>query len=120
VITEEGLKLRAVYWEGDSLKVLRTFPDAIRGNLGHDLFLLQQGKMPLSSRPMVTIGPSVFELKDSDERAWYRLIYYTQVKERIYVLHVFGKKSRKTSKTDLRTAGLRLKKVQERLRQGRV
>ncbi|WP_041586223.1 hypothetical protein [Terriglobus saanensis] len=62
----------AVSWEGDSLEVLRAWPKPIREDFGVALGEMQEGKMAaLPVRPMPSIAPGVFELKDSDESQWY-------------------------------------------------
>jgi phage-related protein len=61
----------------------------------------------------------VFELKEADERKWYRMVYLARVKDTIYVLHCFEKNTAKTEKRDLNTAEQRWKSVQERLREER-
>lgn len=104
-----------VIWEGDSLEVLRGFPADIRQALGAELRRLQMGEMPLHSRPMPSIGARVYELKEQDERTWYRTIYLAKVKKRIHVLHCFEKESAKTSRNDLGIAKTRLKRVSARL-----
>lgn len=53
-----------IAWEGDSIEVINSFPDAVKYNLGFDLRLLQQGQQPTDYRPMTSIGPGVFELRD--------------------------------------------------------
>jgi phage-related protein len=79
---------------------------------------MQEGRpATLPVRPMPSIAPSVFELKDSDESKWYRMIYLARVKETIFVLHCFEKDTAKTEKKDLRTAEQRWKFVQQRLRE---
>ena len=45
---------------------------------------------------MPSIAPGVFELKDSDESTWYRLIYLARVKDTLHVLHCFEKNTAKT------------------------
>jgi phage-related protein len=45
---------------------------------------------------MSSIEPSVYELKEADGRAWFRVIYLSKIENRIYVLHSFEKESRKT------------------------
>ena len=108
--------VKYVEWEGDSREVVRTFPSQARLNLGADLRRLQQGKDPENWCPMPSIAPGVGELKDQDEKTWYRVIYYTKVKGMIYVLHAFEKTSRKTEKRNRRTAEQRLKALLSRLR----
>jgi phage-related protein len=104
-----------VAWEGDSLEVMRSFPGPVRQDLGAELRRLQMGSPPLNSRPMPSIGNRVYELKEQDERAWYRVIYLAKIGNRIHVLHCFEKKSAKTSKNDLAVARSRLKRVLTRL-----
>lgn len=104
-----------VVWEGDSLDVVREFPRDIREDLGLDIRRMQQGERPLSFRPMKSIAPGVFELKQMDENGWYRLIYLSRVGDRIFMLHAFQKKSAKTSKNDLKVASDRFKAVRARL-----
>lgn len=110
-----GNKDVQVLWEGDSLEIVRSFPEGVRGDLGAELRRLQIGHLPLNSRPMKSIGPRVYEIKEQDERAWYRVIYLARIENRIYVLHCFEKQSAKTSKNDLQVATTRLKRVQARL-----
>jgi phage-related protein len=104
-----------IAWEGDSRDVLSSFPDAAKRNLGFDLRLLQQGQQPTDYRPMSLIGSGVFELRDQDERAWYRVIYLSRVHEVIHVLHCFEKKSRETPVKEINTARQRLKTVRARM-----
>src|SRR5208282_997990 len=100
-----------IAWEGDSKEVISSFPDAAKYNLGFDLRLLQQGQQPTDYRPMTSVGPGVFELRDQDERAWYRVIYLSRVQDVIHVLHCFEKRSRETPQRDINTARQRLKAV---------
>jgi phage-related protein len=68
---------------------------------------------------MSSIGTGVFELKEGDERTWYRVIYLSQVGDVIYVLHCFEKDSLKTDRRDLRIADERLSKVRQRIEEQR-
>ena len=104
--------LARIQWVGDSRAVLAGFPKPVRTAFGIALFEVQQGKIPLMpARRMASLGPGVFELKDSDERTWYRVIYLSAVGDVIYVLHCFEKSSRRTSKRDLRVAAKRLSRI---------
>jgi phage-related protein len=82
-----------VVWEGGSREVLQSFPDRVRQNLGFQLWQLQQGERPVDYRPLPAIGTGVFELRDQDERAWYRVVYLSRTNDVIYVLHCFEKKA---------------------------
>jgi phage-related protein len=104
-----------VVWEGDCLEVVRTFPKPIREDLGADIRRLQVGVRPLNSRPMPSIGKRVYELRQMDDRGWYRVIYLGKIGNRLHMLHAFIKKSAKTSRNDLRIALSRLAAVNSRL-----
>src|SRR6267154_1804700 len=110
-----------IHWEGNSKKVLAGFPGGVREDLGFSLWELQQGKMPTSAtRRMESIGSGVWELKEHDEKTWYRVLYLSKIDDVIYVLHCFEKQNRKTDRRDLDIARRRLSRVRERIHeQGR-
>jgi phage-related protein len=98
--------------------VLSHFPDEVKRALGFSLRQLQVGREPTSqTRNMNSIGSGVYELKEADERAWYRAIYLSKVGNAIYVLHCFEKESRKTDRRDIEVARLRLKFVRQRIQE---
>jgi len=107
-----------IAWEGDSKEVISSFPEEARQNLGFQLRLLQQGQQPTDYRPMSSVGPGVFELRDQDERAWYRVIYLSRIRDVVHVLHCLQKKSRETPAREISTARQRLKLVRARIRRG--
>lgn len=109
-----------IHWEGDSKEVPSEFPRDVKVNLGYSLRRLQNGQSPVCpTRPMTSIGKGVWELKESDERTWYRLVYLTKIGTVIHVLHCFEKDSRKTDRRDIATARVRLQRVRDRLQKGK-
>ena len=110
-----------LHFEGDSLEVLSAFPPTVKQALGFALRQLQIGREPTcQTRSMSSIGPGVYELKEADERTWYRAIYLSKVGNIIYVLHCFEKDSRKTDRRDLEVASQRLKLVRKRMQEQRA
>jgi phage-related protein len=103
-------------WLGDSQDVLRRFPKDVRKDLGYALRQVQLGQMPPDSKPMGTVGPGVYELRDQDERAWYRVFYLKKIADMVYVLHCFEKRSAQTEKKDIDLAKERLKRLLEEQR----
>jgi phage-related protein len=103
-----------VVFEGDSLEVVRSFPEEVRANLGADLRRAQNGDRPLDSKPMAPALPGVFELRDADKDAWYRVLY-AQLGGGIYVLHCFKKKTRKTPAGDIEIARKRLSALKQKV-----
>ena len=69
------------------------------------------------TRRMESTGAGVYELKEADERTWYRVIYLSKIDDVIYVLHCFEKQSRKTDKRDLKIANDRLSRVRHRIQE---
>ncbi len=117
-VREEPHEAAELHFEGDSLEVLSGFPDDVKRTLGFSLRQLQIGREPAShTRSMSSVGAGVYELKEADERAWYRAIYLSKVKNTIYVLHCFEKESRKTDRRDIEIARQRLKLVRQRLQE---
>lgn len=80
---------------------------------------MQRGERPADYRPLPSVGAGVFELRDQDERAWYRVVYLSRINDVIYVLHAFEKKSREMPRRDFETAKRRLTAVRLRLSKGR-
>lgn len=120
-LNEEFLAAAELNFEGDSLEVLSAFPSAVKQALGFALRQLQIGREPpCQTRSMSSVGPGVYELKESDERTWYRAIYLAKVRDVIHVLHCFEKDSRKTDRRDIEVARQRLKMVKQRVQERRA
>lgn len=112
----EAPDVAEVLWLGDSRDVLRSFPGRVQGDLGYALYQVQLGQMPPDSKPMKTVGPGVYELREQDERAWYRVFYLKKIAGLIYVLHCFEKRTAQTENKDIEVAKERLKRLREQQR----
>ncbi len=114
--TSRKSAIASISWEGDSWNILKSWPKPIQWDFGNSLREMQYGRSAkLNVRPMPSISPGVFELKDSDEKAWYRMIYLARIGDLIYVLNCFEKNSAKTERKDLNTARSRLSQVKQRI-----
>ena len=107
-----GGKEKDIVWLGDSLEILQGFPKTVRIDLGGDLRRIQIGEVPLDSKPMKTVGRGVRELRARDRNNQYRTMYVVKKGDNIFVLHSFIKKSRTTSKADIKIAKERLKALE--------
>jgi phage-related protein len=112
-LDSQAARLAEVVWLGDSREVLRTFPSGPQQDLGYALYQVQLGQMPPDSKPMRTVGPGVYELRDQDQRAWYRVIYLKKIENVIHVLHCFEKRTSQTELKDIELAKKRLKRLHE-------
>lgn len=72
--------------------------------------------MPRDWKPVTSVGAGVVEIRIRLGGA-FRLMYVAKFAEAVYVLHVFEKKSRKTSNLDLTVARSRLAVVQRARRE---
>ena len=107
-----------IHWEGASKDVLSRFPKDVKLSLGYSLRRLQFGEFPAcETRSMASIGKGVWELKESDQRAWYRVVYLTKIGGVIHVLHCFEKESRRTDKRDVAAARARMKQILKRIQE---
>ena len=95
--------LKPVRWVGTSLRDLRSFPRAVRTDIGHALFAAQEGKMDPAAKPLKGFGgASVLEIVASHHGNAWRAVYAVRFQDVIYVLHVFQKKSTKGIATPAR------------------
>jgi phage-related protein len=87
-------------WVGSARADIRSLPPEVKHQLGYDLRLVQLGQHPRDWKPMPSVGAGVTEIRVRAGGA-FRLVYVATFAEAVYVLHVFQKKSRKTSRLDL-------------------
>lgn len=106
------------FW-GDSLDVIRGFPERARRAAGYQFDRLQTGFQPDDFKPLKAVGPGVEEIRIREDGNQYRVIYVARLADAIHVLHAFEKKTQRTSKRDLDLARERLQRVQEKQRQRR-
>lgn len=96
-----------IRWVGSSLDDQRALPPEVRRELGFDLRRVQQGQLPRDWKAIKAVGPGVMEVRVRLDGA-FRLMYVAKFAEAIYVLHVFQKKTQRTSALDLAVARRRL------------
>jgi phage-related protein len=96
---------------GNSLTTIRDFPSDVRQDLGFQLEQVQKGKNARDFKPMPAIGPGVEELRIWDSSGTYRVIYTARLRDVVYVLHAFQKKTQATSKPDMAIARTRLREL---------
>lgn len=99
---------------GDSLGVVRRFPDRARRSAGYQLDRVQRGLEPDDWKPMPSIGVGVREIRVRDASGAYRVVYVANRVEAIYVLHAFQKKRQRTPGRDLDLAQARLRELSNR------
>ena len=103
--------MKPIVFVGDSLKRLREFPEDARHEAGYQLDKVQRGQTPDDFKPMPQIGKGVEEIRIWEDSGTYRVIFTARLRDAVYVLHAFQKKTQATSKRDLDVARQRLAQV---------
>ena len=103
--------MKEVIFMGDSLVRIRAFPLGARQDAGFQIDNIQRGDCPDDWKPMKTVGKGVKEIRIQEASGHYRVIYLANMKDSVYVLHVFQKKTRQTRKSDIELARKRLREI---------
>ena len=93
--------MKEIEFLGTSLDDLRSFAPTARRECGFELSKVQEGREPANWKPMSSVGSGVREIRVKEESGAYRVIYVADLKDAVYVLHCFVKKSERTSKPDI-------------------
>jgi phage-related protein len=88
--------LRRLFWVGGSKKDYDRFPLRLRRIFGYQMYLVQTGEPVQTEKPLnegTLKGLGIRELATDDETGTYRVVYTVKLRNGIYVLHAFKKKS---------------------------
>jgi len=118
LMAERMKKVKVLSWISSSKKDLKEFPVDVRKEMGHALYIAQEGGKHKSAKPLKGFGgAAVLEVVQYDGNGTYRTMYTVQFKEIVYVLHAFQKKSKtgiKTTKQDMDLLEKRLQLAQQK------
>lgn len=103
--------MKPVKFVGDALVAIRNFPAAAKNKAGYQIERVQRGLDPQDWKPMRAIGPGVREIRVRDETGAFRVIYVATLRDAIFVLHAFQKKTRQTARADVELAARRFRQV---------
>lgn len=98
---------KPIYWIGPSLKDLLAFPETVRKEAGYQLHRVQNGLNSDNWKPFQAVGAGTKEIRISEDGNACRVMYVAKFSKKIYVLHSFQKKFRKTSSQDINIAKAR-------------
>lgn len=98
-------KFRELEWIGTSRKDMEALPLPVRRAFGYALYAAQMGESPPDTKPLRGFGGAgVVEVLEDWRGNTYRAVYTVRFAGKVYVLHVFQKKSKRgieTPKQDL-------------------
>lgn len=60
---------------------------------------------------MASVGQGMRKIRSRDEAGAFRVLYIAKIKDAVYVLHAFQKKTQRTAKRDLDLAATRLRQI---------
>jgi phage-related protein len=78
-----------------------------RREAGFQIDQVQRGGDPDDWKPMSIVGSGVKEIRIRDESGVFRVLYVAKLKDAIYVLHCFQKRTEKTNVKDIDMASKR-------------
>ena len=96
---------------GSSYTDLLAFPKQPRREAGFQLGRVQAGLDPTDWKPFDEVGTGTREVRISDAKGIFRVMYVAKFEEAVYVLHCFQKKTQTTSKQDKDIAAARYRAV---------
>ncbi len=102
--------MKPLKFVGASLDDLRNFPDEARRAAGFELRAVQAGLEPSDWRPMQVIGLGANEIRIHVLGEW-RVVYVARLRDAVYVLHAFQKRTARTPKQDLDLARRRYQQI---------
>ncbi|MEJ2112069.1 MAG: type II toxin-antitoxin system RelE/ParE family toxin [Acidobacteriota bacterium] len=105
---------KSIVWMGDSLEKVRSFPHAVKEEIGFALYQAQTGGKHVNAKPLKGLGSGVMEVVSEYRSDTYRAVYTISLGPKVYVLHAFQKKSKKgiaTPKPDIELIRHRLKRA---------
>jgi len=100
---------------GDTLKVIREFPEDARRMAGRQIGRVQRGDEPIDWKPFPTIGPNVREIRIRESGGTFRVIYQATLADVVVVISAFEKKTQKTPKHEIEKARRRLRAVMRKV-----
>jgi phage-related protein len=105
--------VKPLCWVGSSKRDLLALPGEVVNEFGYALYLAQVGKKHGCAKPLTGFGSAgVLEVAEDWEGNTYRAVYTVRFASRVFVLHVFTKKSKRGGATPRADMGL----IRERLR----
>ena len=107
---------KPLVWVGSSRKDLKSFPAEVQDVFGYALYVAQMGGKHPDAKPLKGFGGAgVLEVVEGHYGDTYRAVYTVTLKEAVYVLHAYQKKSATgiaTRKQDIDLIERRLKQAQ--------
>ena len=109
---------RPIGWVGAARKAFESFPLAVRDRVNTALTIAAEGGKADIAKPLKGLGPGVMEIAIRYRTDAWRVVYVTEAAGRLWVIHVFWKKSKsgtRTPKAEIDLIGNRLARLRKEL-----
>lgn len=110
---------KKLQWVGSSKKDLMGFPEEVRREIGYALYVAQKGETHDAAKIFKGCGSGVYEIVSDYDKNTFRAVYIVNLKDTVFVLHAFQKKSKTGIKTPQEHVNLikdRIKRLKEFLK----
>ncbi len=105
--------MKTIKWNSKAKEFVKQLSIETKKEIGALLLLLQRGVILQSpqSKLLKAIHKNAFELRMSDKKGSYRVIYIFILKGTIFIPHAFQKKTQRTPKKEINLAQARIKEL---------
>ncbi|MBX9788081.1 MAG: type II toxin-antitoxin system RelE/ParE family toxin [Pirellulales bacterium] len=108
------MQLKPIEWIGSSRSDLAAFPQPVRREFGHALYMAQAGEKSPLAKPLRGFGGAgVLEIVESFNGNAYRVVYTVKFVKAVFVLHSFQKKSKRGMATPQAEIDLIVKRLRD-------
>jgi phage-related protein len=108
--------MKTLVFVADSHRSLTAFPRAVQQHVGFALYQAQMGGKNVDAKPLTGIAAGALEVVSDHAGNTYRAVYTVRLKNAVYVLHAFQKKSKHgiaTPKSTMELVNQRLQRAIE-------
>jgi phage-related protein len=110
---------RPISWIKAALRDFRTFPEKVQSVCLTALTIAAEGGKADIAKPIMGVGPGVFEIALPFKGDAFRVVYAVQIGNDLWVVHAFQKKSKQgieTPQPEIDLMKERLRRLKETLR----
>jgi phage-related protein len=107
--------VKPITWVGSTKRDLVSCSQDVQAMAGRELERVQRGADPVDWKPMTSVGRGAREIRVHVDGE-LRVFYVATFPEAVYVLHVFEKKTQRTSARDLALGQQRYRTMQRERR----
>ena len=112
------ISIKPISWIKGALRDFKTFPQDVQSDAAQALSIAARGSKADTAKPFKGVGSGVYEIALRYRGDAFRVLYIVNLRDALWVIHAFQKKSKtgiKTPQTDIDLIRERLKRLKEAL-----